>query len=530
VKLEEGKGNLVGSEIFQFEKFTFNLNNKTLYDEKGDYLPLRKQSSEVLTHLIRNADQIVSKGSLLEKVWNQTVVTEDSLTQCISEIRKALKDTEHKLLRTFPKKGYLIESGSNFDSGVSTFKPNKFQPTLAIIPPLYTGDKNNLNAILGEIVAYNLIESISLSPLISVISRLTTRQFVEPDIDLKTINRVCSADYILTGLIYTEKKKIYIGFELSHGIDSKVVYAEKFSSSKENWLRGNKDSLCQIAHSIVDTIIHHQSDLTTSEPIESLPLHTLLINAVTSMHNSSQLAFDRSELILKRIQKNLPQNATVLSLLAQWHLMSMNRVHGWNLNSDSVFQGKAFDYAEQALAINPLHSHANTIMGSLESRVRNNSEMALEHHNTAMISNPNNALNHCFKASAYTYHDNTDNAKFAVSHAKRAIELSPLDPQLYLFLTVAATTNHYAEKLDAARRFASEAYKMNPSHTSNLRTLVSVLIDSNRINEARQMGKTLMRLDPALTITNYRAYGPGSTSRFADHIAYNLEKAGVPVH
>jgi len=227
-------------------------------------------------------------------------------------------------------------------------------------------------------------------------------------------------------------------------------------------------------------------------------------------------------------QKKQVNNASVLSLLAQWYLMRMNRTQGWNLNSSSVFRDQALRYGELALAINPMHAHANTIMGSLEARLNNNFNRALIHHNTAIQSNPSSALNHCFKASASTYQDDDASRSQAVAHAEKAIELSPLDPQLYLYKTVAAASNQFAGNLDAACRFAVESYELNSNRTSNLRTLIAIHVDREEMGLAKKMREKLMRLDPLFTIAGYRRYGPGIQSSFGKHIVENLTLAGVP--
>lgn len=50
-------------------------------------------------------------------MWSDVIVTEDSLTQCISDIRRALGDKEQKLVRTVPRRGYLFPDTSLEISG-----------------------------------------------------------------------------------------------------------------------------------------------------------------------------------------------------------------------------------------------------------------------------------------------------------------------------------------------------------------------------------------------------------------------------
>lgn len=77
----------------------------------GVELPLRPKSFDVLEHLVCRAGRLVSREELFESVWPDVVVTDDSLTQCLIEIRKALGDEEHQIIRTVPRRGYLFEAG-----------------------------------------------------------------------------------------------------------------------------------------------------------------------------------------------------------------------------------------------------------------------------------------------------------------------------------------------------------------------------------------------------------------------------------
>jgi WD40 repeat protein/class 3 adenylate cyclase len=46
----------------------------------------------------------------MQAVWPDTFVTDDSLTQCIADIRRALGDDEHAIVETFPKRGYRLNA------------------------------------------------------------------------------------------------------------------------------------------------------------------------------------------------------------------------------------------------------------------------------------------------------------------------------------------------------------------------------------------------------------------------------------
>ena len=58
----------------------------------GTPVPLRPKAFALLTHLAANAGRVVGKSDLIAAVWSGIFVTEDSLTQAVRELRKALAD------------------------------------------------------------------------------------------------------------------------------------------------------------------------------------------------------------------------------------------------------------------------------------------------------------------------------------------------------------------------------------------------------------------------------------------------------
>lgn len=73
----------------------------------GEPIHLRRKSHVLLAFLAGNAGRVVSKDELLAAVWPGVHVTEDSLTQSVHEIRKALGGGE-QFLRTVSGRGYVL--------------------------------------------------------------------------------------------------------------------------------------------------------------------------------------------------------------------------------------------------------------------------------------------------------------------------------------------------------------------------------------------------------------------------------------
>lgn len=95
------------NRIYRFGNYTLDLQRGALL-HRTDELHLRPRSFEVLTYLVRNAGRLISKQELFDAVWGNVAVTDDSLVQCLVEIRRVLGD-EQEIVRTVRGKGYLFD-------------------------------------------------------------------------------------------------------------------------------------------------------------------------------------------------------------------------------------------------------------------------------------------------------------------------------------------------------------------------------------------------------------------------------------
>jgi class 3 adenylate cyclase/DNA-binding winged helix-turn-helix (wHTH) protein/predicted ATPase len=97
----------VADKIFCFEGYTLDLRRGCLRGDDRE-VELRPKSFEVLRYLVENAGRLVSKDELIGAVWPDVIVTDDSLTRCVSDVRLALQDHGQRIIKTVPRRGYLL--------------------------------------------------------------------------------------------------------------------------------------------------------------------------------------------------------------------------------------------------------------------------------------------------------------------------------------------------------------------------------------------------------------------------------------
>ena len=84
----------------QLSSVVFDIATGDVRDASGDRVELRKKSTEVLARLAEQPGQIVSKAEIMDAVWQDVTVSEESLTQCIADIRRAIGDKDQRVLET----------------------------------------------------------------------------------------------------------------------------------------------------------------------------------------------------------------------------------------------------------------------------------------------------------------------------------------------------------------------------------------------------------------------------------------------
>lgn len=93
---------------------------------QGTELHLRHKTFQVLLFLLEQRHRLVTKEELWESIWQGTAVTDDALTRCVMDIRKALGDDarQQRFLKTVSKAGYRF---------VGPVEEECPQPVLAVI-------------------------------------------------------------------------------------------------------------------------------------------------------------------------------------------------------------------------------------------------------------------------------------------------------------------------------------------------------------------------------------------------------------
>jgi DNA-binding winged helix-turn-helix (wHTH) protein/Tol biopolymer transport system component len=99
--------NCASPVTYSFLDLTLDLSAERLMRGTTE-IRLRPKSFQVLRYLVERGGSLVTREELLDSIWRDVVVTDESITKCIADIRKALNDDAQQVIRTVARRGYVF--------------------------------------------------------------------------------------------------------------------------------------------------------------------------------------------------------------------------------------------------------------------------------------------------------------------------------------------------------------------------------------------------------------------------------------
>lgn len=93
---------------YSFNDFRMDLDRGCLLRGEQE-VKVRPKVFEALKYLVENNNRLVTKAELIGAVWADSFVTDDSLVQCMVELRRALGEDAQKYIKTVPRRGYIFD-------------------------------------------------------------------------------------------------------------------------------------------------------------------------------------------------------------------------------------------------------------------------------------------------------------------------------------------------------------------------------------------------------------------------------------
>lgn len=399
---------------------------------------------------------------------------------------------------------------------------SSLHPVVAVLPPVtISGDPATVG--ICEAFADAVIADLSRVGELKVISRLSTRRIPLADTDVVTASReMLTADYVLFGRLIQNASSVSLALEFSDGRTGTVLWTDQLSFPVDALFGESHDVTRAVAEHVVQSILKSAVLTSRSSALFTLENYTLLLSGIASMYSLHRPEFERARLLLSSLADRGAGQSTTLTWLAKWHVM--NAVQGWSEDVEAD-RSLAMDLTARALDADPSNALAYTVRGLACTNLARRFDLALDCFESALGMNPNEPLAWLIRGALYSF---SDRGKLAVRDTSRALALSPLDPNRFYKLALAAGAHLTAGEDETALELAQASLRANRLHHSTLRILAAAQWRLGLEEESRATIRRLMELAPGFTVSKYQATAPNAGFRIGSEIAGILVAAGVP--
>src|SRR5882757_3678614 len=562
----ESVGIRMSTDRYKIGEFTLDVSQGCL--RRGDIeIALRPKSFALLQHLITHAGRLVTKDELLSKIWPNVIVTEDSLTRCISEARTALGDSGQTAIKTVSKRGYIFAGPVTQAADDPAVQPapettpvaaNVFQrrprtillvvlgvvalagsvwyaatrerpatehPRLSLIVLPFT----NLNAdpaqdYLGDIITSELTTALSRLRGATVIAAGSALTLKGKPVDIKQLGADLNVRYALEGSVLHSEGSVRINARLIDTQTVKTRWSDRFDVNRGDLLRAQDEIVTRLASMLHGELIQADTGRRTTAHAPNLDADDLAMQCEAAPYRLDRAGLPGYELCERALAID-PDNVRALVQLAMFYGMRVSRVQSPDSAGDLE---RANGLVSRALEIDPGYYAAHCAKATVlegQHRVTNGvaeAERCLALNPTYAGAYRNLALLHFFLA----------HPEQILEYADRGIHLSPRDPQTSTFLLMKGWAYMMLEQDEEGLVWFRRAAAASPQLPTILAGLTSELALTGRDAEARTTLAQYLALESTRTRTIAQwDYLPDDNAAFMKfHLRFKsgLRKAGMP--
>jgi len=326
-----------------------------------------------------------------------------------------------------------------------------------------------------------------------VIARNSAFVYKGKAVDIKQVGRELGVRYVLEGSVRKAGGRVRITGQLIEAESGSHIWANRYDGSLEDVFELQD----KITESVVSAIEPHlrlaEIARAKAKPTDSLTAYDLYLRALPSYYSVTRAGYDEALRLLRLAVEADPAFSLAKALLAL--LYSTRQVAGWAEPGD---EEKALALARDATIMNRDDPATLRCVAHVLAYYAKDYGVALAAVNRALALNPNSA--EVVLSSAWVYNFSGEPAK-AVANFQRAMQLSPLDPEIFSMLSGLALGYLMLRKDDEGLAAALAATRERPASVLGYRLSALAYVRLNRMEEAREAGRKLMALDPSFRLS-----------------------------
>jgi adenylate cyclase len=519
--------------MFQFADYTLDVVRGSLRTTDRE-VELRPKSFAVLCYLVEHAGRLVTKEELIKTIWPNVVVTEESLTRCVSDVRNALGDGDQTIIKTIPRRGYRFAApvsrlrsdcadGLRATSEASQrFESLQDRPSVAVLAFVnFTGDPQQ--EYFSDGITEDIVTELSRFSELAVIARNSTFQYKGKAVDVRQIGRELGVRYVLEGSIRRDGNRLRISAQLIDATTGSHRWAERYDRELSNVFAVQDEVTRTIVAVLASHVNKAEAERTLLKPAAAWEAYDYYLRGVAAYHSH---ATEPTAVPISEPRRLLETSLAIDPKYARaYAMLSRTRVRTfWDpIDSDHLDPAgidRAYELARKAVQLDPNLPLARFQLG-LALLFKRRRDEAITEFDRALSLNPN-----------YTEYQFgfglllAGQASRAIDVLRANVRLDPFGfPTRHLFIGQAY---YILEHYDQALSHLCESTSRLPDQWANYAFLAATHAQLGQFTEAKLAISELHRTNPGITIDRTIRSLPYSELRDIEHLSDGLRKAGLP--
>jgi adenylate cyclase len=400
----------VMTQQLSFGRYRFEPATVRLWADRRE-VKLTRKAASVLGLLVERAGQPVTKQELFAAVWSNTVVSDDALTTCIQELRKALGDDakQPRYIETRHRYGYCFVAELTRDTPAPAARAPEpatvasDQPAIAVLPFMDMSPSRDQDYFC-EGLAEELIDALTHVDGLRVACRSSSFQFHGAGVDLREVGRQLGVNSIVEGSVRRAGDQLRITVQLIDVATGYHKWSQRFERTLGDVFAIQDEIAAKVATTLRGGALSQREQRGLRRPHTTAEPYEYYLRGRQSLHRMRQQDLEESRRMFEgAIELDADYApawaglATVHALLYEW----------WGSNDEDMHRA---DRASQiAMELAPDLADAHFARGFALSLHRRYDEAQIHFELAARI-NPN-------LFDAYYYYGRVAFARGAIEHS-----------------------------------------------------------------------------------------------------------------
>ncbi|MBR0681980.1 tetratricopeptide repeat protein [Roseomonas eburnea] len=481
----------------------------------GSRVHVEPQVFDLLLHLVRNRDRVVSKDELLDVVWNGRIVSEAALSSRINAARKAVGDDGDRqaLIKTIHKRGFRFiadvtelpeaqaqaraPEASAATPAEAPLAERSSRPSVVVLPFANLSTEPDT-----DYFSYGLTEDVirllARHRWMDVLSRHTAVAFRGKEVDAREIGAAFGVRYLVHGSVAKRGDRVRLAADLVSAETGNQLWSETYDLALADVLDVQRAMAEQIAAAIEPELARLEREAAVRRPPVNLGAWDCYQRGLFHLWGFTSPGMAEAEAMFRRAIELDPGFARAHGALA--YVLLQETVVGEHESREALLD-EALRLSRSAVALDAQDCMNLCVLGRVHA-FRHDYEEAIALLEQAVVLNPSFAQAHFALGCTMVW---SGRSRDGIAHLGRAIELSPRDPHLSSFHAARALAHiqlrDFAEAVECARR----ATRVPNAKLWPHMMLVAALGLMGRIEEARRALPALLEKAPAYTLADARS-------------------------